>query len=761
MRFLGFSLATLLAACPLAGAALADSDDSVFLWSATGGGWRSMFACVGVANVFQQAGLFSADSSKFRSIATNSGASWFATQMFYSQAFYNQTVMAQTPQELYDFATEWMSAYYDLTMDAQEYRENLLRKLLRSDVDVMEITQTLAEIELGINFTALFAGGKQFEYNPVLLVVELYDLYRYSDANWGKFIEDMMSRAAVKYGEPDFASIQANAANRILALQTTDMVLQTTVTSSSKVRLSSADYNITETVENYGDTNLTGEWAFLAPSYGELEEQDMAVYVGPLRAASPEEQDASISEDWRLFAPGLSAYYLVNDTYDGFQYATHGEDTTSTSTLSTYSSPTSFRFRWSDKEAFYLYPNDGFWDFPTNPAQSIHEATLQAAYNEMANNMTSTGRLQDPFGGAANVIQVAAVSSAAAAGGSPAVHPVLAQALSLMRQQIVDRLGPVKAIAALTAFDIAVQQIDESTLLDNFAVCSQWPDAPCGPADAYFLDGAYADNPSVASNIAQYQQSADYDPSKTIKLVIANTNQNFVNASYDTQQFTQYFATDFNVNVTPGDYIWPWATPILSPQVFEEYMSDDDLFSSLEPIEGFNHTTAVLKGTTIENVAFGTKAGQNVEILLINVNEDNITTFITGAQLVEALTDPIADMTYKLAADEELVRRVSAFFFGEGAMEDTLEDDLETNDEDTDMEVGKDTMEEDMEGAEDDPDTEGAEDTAEDDAGVEITKEGPLDKTGPEALQSSSATVGALRGTFAVLGAVASLLFHV
>lgn len=45
-------------------------EDSVFLWSSTGGGWRAQFACVGFSNVFQQAGLFTETSSKFRSIVS-------------------------------------------------------------------------------------------------------------------------------------------------------------------------------------------------------------------------------------------------------------------------------------------------------------------------------------------------------------------------------------------------------------------------------------------------------------------------------------------------------------------------------------------------------------------------------------------------------------------------------------------------------------------------------------------------------------------
>ena len=38
------------------------------LWASTGGGWRAMFADVGYANIFQQAGLFTESSSRFSGV---------------------------------------------------------------------------------------------------------------------------------------------------------------------------------------------------------------------------------------------------------------------------------------------------------------------------------------------------------------------------------------------------------------------------------------------------------------------------------------------------------------------------------------------------------------------------------------------------------------------------------------------------------------------------------------------------------------------
>lgn len=75
-----------------------------------------MFACVGFASVFKQAGLISEDSSLFSAISTSSGASWFSTQLFYSPEFFSTTVPA-SPDELYDFVISWMDTYLTISVN--------------------------------------------------------------------------------------------------------------------------------------------------------------------------------------------------------------------------------------------------------------------------------------------------------------------------------------------------------------------------------------------------------------------------------------------------------------------------------------------------------------------------------------------------------------------------------------------------------------------------------------------------------------------
>lgn len=89
-------------------------------------------------------------------------------------------------------------------------------------------------------------------------------------------------------------------------------------------------------------------------------------------------------------------------------------------------------------------------------------------------------------------------------------------------------------------------------------------------------------------------------------------------------------------------------------------MDDDTLDALIEPIANSNMTTAILQGTTIDNPGFGIRAGQKVEILLLNLNED-ITTIVVGKANIEKYTQPLADMAKHIASNEELVKRVRTF----------------------------------------------------------------------------------------------------
>ena len=114
--------------------------------------------------------------------------------------------------------------------------------------------------------------------------------------------------------------------------------------------------------------------------------------------------------------------------------------------------------------------------------------------------------------------------------------------------------------------------------------------------------------------------------------------------------------------ISPGAHLWgpAYYSPYRSPQIFEEFVSFDDLDALVEPIEDSNMTTIRLSGTTINNPSFHVRAGQRVEILLLNLNED-ITTLVVGKNNVEKYTQPLADMASHIASNQELVDRVRNF----------------------------------------------------------------------------------------------------
>ena len=68
----------------------------------------------GYVRAFERAGLFDKDGSIFEAMSFNSGASWFATQFFYSQKFFDRLVGDdKTADDVRDFSLEWLNSYGD------------------------------------------------------------------------------------------------------------------------------------------------------------------------------------------------------------------------------------------------------------------------------------------------------------------------------------------------------------------------------------------------------------------------------------------------------------------------------------------------------------------------------------------------------------------------------------------------------------------------------------------------------------------------
>lgn len=268
-------------------------------WASSGGGWRAMFASIGFANVFQQAGLFSQNSSKLSAISTNSGSSWFSTQLFYSDAFYNQTVMAKTPQELYDFTARWMGTYEAL-----------------SDYVIEDTGEDLCNTtDLG-NSTGIEVFGE---------VCEL--LLQYS-GDWALLVATMLLVASGDYGDPLFVNRTATAANRIPPLQKTDLYIMASISPASRVR----------SVEKVPIVSPAGS-ATNKQFFGEPD--DTLMYLGP-----PDDDD-------QLYTTVQGVTYVVSSADgEGFYYMS---DSKTSQDFQLYKGSTAYDFAMRDFDQFFLY----------------------------------------------------------------------------------------------------------------------------------------------------------------------------------------------------------------------------------------------------------------------------------------------------------------------------------------------------------------------------------------------------------------------
>ena len=545
------------------------SDDNVVnLWASTGGGWRAMTSITAFANVFAQAGLLTNTASSFKALSTESGASWFSTQFFYSQPYYDATI-SSSPDELSDFILQWMDTYLTLT----------------------EGLGTVPQCEF----------LDKFNTTNVNILRDYCTVFTNYDGDWAQFVHDMLEDASKAYGDEGLVTRLASYDNRVSALSSTDLYVQTTLAANSR---------IPGTTDSNSST---------------------AVYLGPSSSSNSQPQ---------VFSAGIAVQYSVTDDKTLY-YSTVSEQGID---LQTYTEAVSDSFN---------FPR-GYKEF------GVYPATDQTALIDVPGGASNTiGSFAVPFGGGdAEVGQIASASSAAIGQLSPLVPSTVNQYLSVQREQIKQN-GTTKE---LLVYDSVVDQLYNMSILNDISVCSQWPNE-CDTVDGRFIDGYYTDSPTLALNIGQYQSRANGDLSKTLRVVVTNNN----NYLYGPEPVLAYFNTSFNRDVAPGDFFWPsspsvWCFPIgiLSPQIFEETVEMGDIESVTEPISGMNVTTAVLTGTTIDNPAFKTKAGQKVEIMLISLNSF-IPTDIIGTTEIEEYTQPLADMAKSIAGSQELVDRVTSF----------------------------------------------------------------------------------------------------
>lgn len=349
----------------------------------------------------------------------------------------------------------------------------------------------------------------------------------------------------------------------------------------------------------------------------EAANNDAAIYVGHLD---------------KFYTVPISAAYIINASGTSYRYSTELEDMD----VSISQTPKSHSFK--DWEDFHLFPGKNGNVYTDQVTES--KSSLSPAFGS---------------GKDSTLVQVAAISSAAAGAGSPLAPSLFSQFTSPIGYELEQQ----NTTTALKLFEQAVARIYDEPILDKFAVCNQWPNQ-CGLSDGVFIDGGFVDNPALVINVAQYQ-IAGGDLDDTLRVILTNTNQAW-GTDYQYSLFLQYFNSPINEGIEPGAYHWPpgMLSPYQSHQIFEDFMDESILDDLIESIPGSNMTTALLKGTTIDNPVFGIKVGQKVDILLVNVNEP-ITTYVATPDIVDYFTQPLADMTIHIADNEELANRIKLF----------------------------------------------------------------------------------------------------
>lgn len=274
-----------------------------------------------------------------------------------------------------------------------------------------------------------------------------------------------------------------------------------------------------------------------------------------------------------------------------------------------------------------------------------------------------------PFGGKPMLSQLAAASSAYPAAASAAIPSSFAQTISYVNStikcnQILSSLDFLESASA-KALDYVAKEIWSTSYLDNLTVCSDVSDSGgCAAPSSRLMDGGYSDNIALATNIARYQNVyGAQGPSSSCLRAIVTSNNMYTFSNFDMLSF---FNTSFNQGIEPGGFLWPssWAknmppNPRRSPQIFAECMSDADLNDALVSIPGTNFSTAVLRGTTVKNDAFGVEAGLCVNMLLLQTNS-NITTLILPPNALH-YQDSLVDLAKDIASNDVIKERVATF----------------------------------------------------------------------------------------------------
>jgi hypothetical protein len=232
------------------------------------------------------------------------------------------------------------------------------------------------------NYTDLYNEENE---QMVEIITEFCQLLETFDYDWANFMYAMLEAASEDYGSQGFVDIPASAENIISPLQSTDLEILAAFTPASRVR---------------GDDMST------------------AVFLGSKLLGTENSDNA------KLWTVALPAAWIVDTLVNTSKFFTGVSqvvgDGMSPDAINLYTASTSNDHSWEDWSSFYLYSNG------------------TVAGNHYTNNTPTDakfqGTLRPLFGGnTPTTLQVAAISSAAAASASPLGPVSYTQNLSIGR----------------------------------------------------------------------------------------------------------------------------------------------------------------------------------------------------------------------------------------------------------------------------------------------------------------------------------------
>ena len=286
-----------------------------------------------------------------------------------------------------------------------------------------------------------------------------------------------------------------------------------------------------------------------------------------------------------------------------------------------------------------------------SPEHSIDSMTVsKPGYYWWSQPVTAELDLRNP-----NVGKIASMSSAAAAilGTEELIE-------HLAREQATNE---VQRIAA-TAAGKAAQAVLNKANLQGMATCSgeNKGDADhlkCKFPSVRFADGGYADDSSIATNIAKMQR--EFTRGTVLKVVALDSNPCTAADCHDNSETlarTQIYnwGSLFEGSLTSQN-----AMLNLNNQIFAEPFSAADMTG--ERLDSTSKVS-ISKGrfTTIQNDVYGVMPGQQVDMLVVHINADLSTEVVdSGEEMTKSFTD-VAQSTYDSLVNDGTFQK----FFNEG-----------------------------------------------------------------------------------------------